>query len=136
MGFDIFMINHTKQQFDCLGTAGEGGNYNNDPNDFIKCWWRKGWRYGDDVQIGEGGDFDGYDYVKGVDDIEECKCFTCIRNPDKLYWTNITKKEAFKLYKKLKDNNKFAVEHNWDLEEDDIRCNSYEGECGEYTYLG
>ena len=40
------------------------------------------------------------------------------------------------LQKKLKDNNKFAVEHNWNLEEDDIRCNLYNGECGEYRFIG
>jgi len=136
MGFDIFMINHTKRQYYCLGTAGEGGNYNYDPNDFVKRWWEKGWRYTDYVEIGEHGQFDDYEPVQYVDDIKECECFTCIQNPNKKYWINITKKEAFEIYSKLIKNIEYANDHNWNLEEDDIRCNSYNGECGEYTFLG
>jgi len=136
MGFDIFMINHTRREYDCLGTAGEGGNYNCDPNDFVKHWWKKGWRYTDYVEIGEHGQFDDYEYVENADDIEECECFACIRNPDKLYWTNSTKKEAFEIYPKLSANIKYAIEHGWDIDEDDISCGAVKIYCGEYSFLG
>ena len=148
MGFDIFMINHTKRQYDCLGTAGEGGNYNTDPKDFIIYWWHKGWRFDDDVEIGEDSAFGCYNCVEDACDVPvgddgdpTCKCFSCqtiFNNKHKKYWINISKKEVFELYSKLKENNKFAKEHNWDLEEDDIRCGikNIKLKCKEYKFLG
>jgi len=135
MGGDIYMVNHTRRQYENLGTAGEFGNYNDDSNNYVRCYWSKGWRYSDDIEKMDYGSFNGYRCVERADDIDGCDCFACVRNPNNEYWTNITKKEGFRLDSNLKANYESVIEHNWNIEEDDIKCGSCEIRCGEYIFL-
>jgi len=138
MGFDIYMINHTRQQYECLGTAGEGGNFNSDPNDFISMYKDKGWKYGDDVRIGEGDDIgSNYCSVSYADDVVLCECFLCKYSPKKKYWINKTKMEAFQIYNELSKNIEYAEQHDWNIADDDINCLMIKHlQCGEMKYLG
>jgi len=120
------------------------GNYNNDPKDFIKSWWKKGWRYSDDIEIGENHDCENYTCVEHADDItEECDCLKCYikLNKTRTYWINLTKKEGFLIYPSLKRNWNYASkEHNWDFNVDDIKCKVDNTllnaiKCGEFKYI-
>jgi len=137
MGLTLLLINHTRRQFQTLGTVGECNNLASDPNDFIKINKCKGWRYGDIVTFGEHSL--GFRYIDKVYNKKICKCnacFGCIYNPNKKYWINKTRKEAIEINLNLSVNLQNAENNDWNIENDDIICyNDYNVKYDKFKYL-